>query len=117
MSNRTLYLYYAIPSAETLRQRFDMIGDSLRKDIQHPRDGKTVYIGQTFRDVTYPLPDNREKTVGIRTVYEITERTIDRHGQYFIVWKAYATCLFIMNRGSRIQDPYFYIGIYYLLTY
>ena len=24
---------YAIPSAETLRQRFDMIGDSLRKDI------------------------------------------------------------------------------------
>ena len=148
-----LDISYAIPSAETLRQRFDMIGDSLRKDIQqanvdmlremhieptaldsgndasenigifmeesykynnvsfiikrnprqeskeewlesvrecckniqHPRDGKTVYIGQTFRNVTYSLSDNEEKTVGIRTIYEITERTIDRYGQYFIV--------------------------------
>ena len=61
---------------------------SVRKccqNIQHPRDGKTVYIGQTFRDVTYSLSDNEEKTVGIRTIYEITERTIDRYGQYFIV--------------------------------
>ena len=55
------------------------------QNIQHPRDGKTVYIGQTFRDVTYSLSDNEEKTVGIRTIYEITERTIDRYGQYFIV--------------------------------
>ena len=124
-----LGISYAIPSAETLRQRFDMIGDSLRKDIQqanvdmlremhieptaldsgndasenigifmeesykynnvsfiikrnprqeskeewlesvreccqniqHPRDGKTVYIGQTFRDVTYSLSITRRK--------------------------------------------------------
>ena len=55
------------------------------QNIQHPRDGKAVYIGQTFRDVTYSLSDNEEKTVGIRTIYEITERTIDRYGQYFIV--------------------------------
>lgn len=54
-------------------------------NIQKPRDGKTVYIGQTFRDVTYTLPDKTEKTVGIRTIYEITERTIDKNGQYFIV--------------------------------
>ena len=62
--------------------------DSVREccqNIQHPRDGKTVYIGQTFRNVTYSLSDNEEKTVGIRTIYEITERTIDRYGQYFIV--------------------------------
>ena len=52
------------------------------QNIQHPRDGKTVYIGQTFRNVTYSLSDNEEKTVGIRTIYEITERTIDRYGQY-----------------------------------
>ena len=31
------------------------------------------------------LSDNEEKTVGIHTIYEITERTIDRYGQYFIV--------------------------------
>lgn len=54
-------------------------------NIQKPRDGKTVYIGQTFRDVTYTLPNKTEKTAGIRTIYEITERTIDKHGQYFIV--------------------------------
>lgn len=54
-------------------------------NIQKPRDGKTVYIGQTFRDVTYTLSDKTEKTVGIRTIYEITERTIDKNGQYFIV--------------------------------
>ena len=53
------------------------------KNIQHPRDGKTVYTGQTFRDVTYSLSDNEEKTVGIRTIYEIMERTIDRYGQHF----------------------------------
>ena len=52
------------------------------QNIQHPRDRKTFYIGQTFRDVTYSLSDNEEKTVGIRTIYEITERTIDRYGQY-----------------------------------
>ena len=124
-----LGISYAIPSAETLRQRFDMIGDSLRKDIQqanvdmlremhieptaldsgndasenigifmeesykynnvsfiikrnprqeskeewqgsvreccqniqHPRDRKTFYIGQTFRDVTYSLSITRRK--------------------------------------------------------
>ena len=55
------------------------------QNIQHPRDGKTVYIGQTFRDVTYSLSDNEEKTVGIRTIYEITERTIDKYGQFNLV--------------------------------
>ena len=54
-------------------------------NIQKSRDGKTIYIGQTFRDVTYTLLDKTEKTVGIRTIYEIAERTIDKHGQYFIV--------------------------------
>lgn len=54
-------------------------------NIQKPREGKTVYIGQTFRDVTYTLPDKTKKTVGIRTIYEITERTIDKNGQFFLV--------------------------------
>lgn len=54
-------------------------------NIQTPRDGKSIYIGQTFRDVTYKLPDETEKTVGIRTIYEITERTIDKHGQILLM--------------------------------
>lgn len=54
------------------------------KNVQTPREGKTVFIGQTFRDVTYTLADGVEKTVGIRTIYEITERITDKHGQYFM---------------------------------
>lgn len=54
-------------------------------NIQKPREGKTVYTGQTFRDVTYTLQDKTEKTVGIRTIYEITERTIDRYGQLLLI--------------------------------
>lgn len=55
------------------------------ENIQQPRDGKTIYIGQTFRDVAYTLPDGGNKTVGIRTIYEITERTIDKYGQFSVV--------------------------------
>ena len=55
-----------------------------------PRDGKTVFTGQTFRDVTYKIPDptpkkpdkRTDKTVGIRAIYQITERTIDKKGQH-----------------------------------
>ena len=35
--------------------------------------------------MTYTLPDKTEKTVGIRTIYEIIERTIDKQGQFFLV--------------------------------
>ena len=52
------------------------------KNVSSPRDGKTVYIGETFKDVTYSVSESEKKTVGIRTIYEITERTIDKHGQF-----------------------------------
>ena len=59
-------------------------------DKDTPRDGKTVFTGQTFRDVTYKIPDptpkkpdkRTDKTVGIRAIYQITERTIDKKGQH-----------------------------------
>ena len=72
------------PRQESKEEWLNSVKDCC-KNIQHPRDGKTVYIGQTFRDVTYTLPDQTQKTVGIRTIYEITERTIDKYGQYFLV--------------------------------
>ena len=61
-------------------------------DVAIPREGKTVFTGQTVRDVTYRIPDptpekpekHRDKTVGIRAIYQITERTIDRHGQHLL---------------------------------
>lgn len=50
------------------------------KNIQHPRDGKTVYIGSTYRD----FHDDDLGDFAIRMVYEITERTIDASGQVLI---------------------------------
>ena len=55
------------------------------KDIRHPRDGKTVYVGSSWRDITYIDKDGKPKTQCMRMVYEITERTIDKHGQILLL--------------------------------
>ena len=54
------------------------------KDIRHPREGKTVYIGSSWKDVKYTDSDGNQKTITMRIVYEIIERTIDRHGQFLL---------------------------------
>lgn len=82
--NNVSFIINRNPRQESKEEWLESVRECCQ-NIQHPRDGKTVYIGQTFRNVTYSLSDNEEKTVGIRTIYEITERTIDRYGQYFIV--------------------------------
>lgn len=62
-------------------------------DIRTPREGKKEYIGQTFRDISYYIPDSssraggKQKTVGIRTNYDITERACDHDGQYYVIPK------------------------------
>jgi len=55
------------------------------KDIRHPREGKTVYVGTSWKDVTYLDSENIAKTQGIRIGYEVTERTIDKYGQILLV--------------------------------
>ena len=82
--NNVSFIIKRNPRQESKEEWLESVRECCQ-NIQHPRDGKTVYIGQTFRNVTYSLSDNAEKTVGIRTIYEITERIIDRYGQYFIV--------------------------------
>ena len=82
--NNVSFIIKRNPRQESKEEWLESVRECCQ-NIQHPRDGKTVYIGQTFRNVTYSLSDNEEKTVEIRTIYEITERTIDRYGQYFIV--------------------------------
>lgn len=67
-----------------------LINCELREGKQHclnvtvPREGKTVYIGSTWRDVTYSGSDHQKYTIGIRAGYEIIERSIDKHGQYLM---------------------------------
>ena len=54
------------------------------KNIQTPRDGKTVYIGSTYRNIH----DEKIGDFAIRGVYEITERTSDANGQLFLIPEA-----------------------------
>lgn len=64
------------------REEWLSLAKSCCKDVSSPRDGKTVYIGSTWKEISYTLEDGEDKTTTIRIVYEITERTIDKHGQY-----------------------------------
>jgi len=54
------------------------------KDIRKPRDGKVVYIGSSWKDVEYLTDDGETKRIGMRIVYEVIERTIDKHGQILL---------------------------------
>ncbi len=54
------------------------------KDIRQPREGKTVYVGTSWKDVTYQDSENNPKNVCIRIGYEVTERTIDKNGQIML---------------------------------
>ena len=50
---------------------------SVCQNVEHPRDGKTVYIGSTWRE----FETERDGKFAIRMVYQITERTTDANGQ------------------------------------
>lgn len=50
---------------------------SVCQNMQHPRDGKTVYIGSTWRNFT----TENGGEFAIRMVYELTERTTEANGQ------------------------------------
>ena len=52
------------------------------KDIRNPREGKTVYIGSSWKDVAYTDSEGKSKTITMRIVYEVIERTTDKNGQY-----------------------------------
>lgn len=52
------------------------------QNVNSPRDGKMVYIGSDWKTVT-SKQFNKEFT--LRTGYEITERTIDKYGQFNLV--------------------------------
>ena len=51
------------------------------KDIRNPREGKTVYIGSSWKDIEYVTNEGELKTICMRIVYEVIERSIDKHGQ------------------------------------
>lgn len=54
---------------------------SVCKNIKHPREGKTVYIGTTYRE----FHDEKIGNFTVRMVYEITERTMTADGQMLLL--------------------------------
>lgn len=52
--------------------------------VSHPREGKDVYTGSTWRDITYTDKEGNFHTATIRLVYEVIERSIDKYGQYLL---------------------------------
>ncbi len=54
-------------------------------DVRHPRAGKTVYVGSSWKDVAYIDSEGNSKTITMRIVYEVIERTMDKDGQYLMV--------------------------------
>lgn len=67
------------------REEWLQMAKNNSKDTAHPRDGKTVYIGSDWKSITYRTDDGTEKQATIRMGYEITERTIDKKGQYLLI--------------------------------
>ena len=55
------------------------------KDIREPREGKTVYVGSSWKDVAYVDSRGEKQSICMRIVYEVIERTIDKHGQILLV--------------------------------
>ena len=54
------------------------------RDIRHPRDGKNVYVGSTFKDIAYTTETGEQKSICNRIVYEMIERTSSPDGQMFL---------------------------------
>ena len=70
------------------------------KNITTPREGKTVYIGSDWKNVT---SKQFKKDFTLRAGYEITERTIDKNGQFLIVPDIEAETWWT-NLGDSDQD-------------
>lgn len=54
------------------------------QDVDSPREGKTVYTGSDWKEISYQTENGIQKRTTIRVGYEITERTIDKYGQYLL---------------------------------
>lgn len=66
---------------ESKEDWFDM-AKQFCKNIENPRDGKTFYKGSDWKTVTSKQFD---KEFTLRAGYEITERTIDKNGQFYLI--------------------------------
>ncbi len=79
---------YYIIKRNLRRESLDEWAKNIRawcKDIRKPREGKTVYVGSTFKDIFYVSEKGEKKKICNRIVYEMTERTCTPDGQQLLV--------------------------------
>jgi hypothetical protein len=69
---------------ETAEGWLETIKDSC-EDIRDPREGKTVYVGTSHKDITYKDDNGNTCTKQIRIVYEVVRRTINKYGQILLI--------------------------------
>ena len=77
-----LFHYQAKTSPRKHDDWFEMAKQYCR-NVTSPRDGKTVYIGSDWKTVTSKQFNTKYTVSGAG--YEITERTIDKYGQFNLV--------------------------------
>ena len=73
------------------------------KDVRHPREGKTVYVGSTFKDVDYITGNGESRTICNRIVYEMIERTSKADGQMLLIPEIELN-MFWTNLGQNDQE-------------
>ena len=73
------------------------------KNISSSREGKTVYIGTTFKDIHYTSESGEEKVIRNRIVYEMIERTSTPDGQLLLVPEIDIN-MFWTNLGDSDED-------------
>lgn len=61
------------------------MAETYSRDIITPRDGKIVYVGSDWKPISYKTEAGEEKSITIRTGYEIINRTIDKYGQFLFL--------------------------------
>lgn len=73
------------------------------KNVTSPREGKTVYIGSTFKDIHYNSDSGEEKNICNRIVYEMTERTSLSDGELLLI-PDIEIKMFWTNLGDSDED-------------
>ena len=68
---------------ETPEGWYEEVRDSC-KDIRNPREGKTVYLGTSSKDITYKDSEGNSCKRSVSIVYEVIKRTIDKRGQILL---------------------------------
>jgi len=85
IENGAYFIVKRNPRNESKEDWLDNVKEwCLPENIHSPRDGKTVYIGSTWKDVNYTDSDKNKQTICMRMGYEVIERNTDKHRQILL---------------------------------